>query len=152
MTRSPFMFSFTPDPAPAFVTWTSVLQYIWKVDDEINALNRDIAAQNERVPADWLSQRDAWWKNWKDYRDRQSEFTTWSTQFPGDMWQNTGYWQAENEIWRKQFVGYGGAPVGPEPQKAPEGPDVIGAVKWGAAAAIAAVAAYGVYRFAGAKK
>lgn len=150
MTASPFQFSFTPPQSPPVTLPGDVIAYIVQVDEEINALNADmiaaISAGND-MSQDFKDQRDQFVNDWIKYKDWYLSYG-WGSSLPGNAWDQVAQYESKNEAWRDKFKALGGK-TGPGPQDRPQGADVAGAVKWGAAAVVAAAAAYGVYRFAG---
>lgn len=152
---SPFMFSFTAPSSPTPTVPGDVFNYILQVDREIRSLNDDMASAQASgkvaFPDDFVSQRKAFWDEWAFFSSNYISIG-WASSVPSTAWDQTAQYEAKNEAWRDKFKALGGSSVGPGPQDRPQGADVTGAVKWGAAAVIAATVAYGVYEFAGKRR
>jgi len=154
MMASPFTFTFSPPSSPTPTLPGDVISYMIQVDGEIEALNNDMITAISAgllVPQDFRVQRNAFYQEWRTFSGTYLATGLINT-LPSTAWDQTAQYESKNEVWREKFKALGGAPVGPGPQERPQGADVTGAVKWGAAAVIAAVAAYGVYRFADKKR
>lgn len=150
---SPFTFLFTPPTSPGLTLPADVFALIIQVDAEIGALNADmIAAMNsgKDLPQEFKDQRDQFVVDWTKYKDWYLSYG-WTASLPGNAWDQVVQYEAKNEAWRDRFKALGGK-TGPGPQDRPQGADVTGAVKWSAAAVIAAAVAYGVYEFAGKRR
>lgn len=146
---SPFVFSFDAPPSPTVTTPTAVFDLMRQVEVEIAGLDQDIgfaALQGLVFPAGWREQRSSFVDEWRNFVSAYVGIG-WTVTLPGTAWDQTAQYEAKNEAWRDKFKALGGNSVGPGPQDRPQGADVTGAVKWCAAAVIAAVVAYGVYEF-----
>lgn len=152
---SPFMFAFTAPTSPTPTLPGDVEVYALQVDREIGALNMDIAAAinggKPVLPAEFVAQRNAFVEEWKWFLANYTGLG-WLTTKPSAAWDQVGQYESKNEAWKAKFQALGGSSVGPGPQERPKDPDFIGAVKWGVAAVLAGVAAYGVYMFAPRRK
>lgn len=155
MMASPFMFSFDAPPSPTPTLPGDVINYIVQVNAEVEALNADmlaaIADGKVAVPQEFREQRNAFYKEWRWFSGNYLA-NGWVTTLPSSAWDQTAQYESKNEAWRDKFKALGGSSIGPGPQDRPQGSDVTGAVKWGAAAVIAAAVAYGVYEFAGKRR
>ena len=150
MMASPFQFSFNAPPSPWFTSPSDVKNYIRIVGGEISSLNADImaAANAGKVTNDFVAQRAFFVTEWNAFADEYNS-SGWFWTAPNTAWDQTAQYQAKNEAWRSQLQAAGVKPTEPGAQERPADPDVAGAVKWAAAAGIAAAVAYGVYKFAG---
>lgn len=152
---SPFQFAFTPPSSPTPTLPGDVINYVVQVNSEIGSLSSDMLSANTsgKIPlsADFVSQRDAFIAEWSAFRDNYLS-VGWSVTIPSSAWDQVAQYESKNEAWRDQWKALGGIPSAPGPQDRPAAPDVTGAVKWGAAAVIAAAVGYGVWRFAGPRR
>ena len=155
MMASPFVFSFSPPSSPNPTLYGDVINYARQVDSEIAALNTDMAAQQGAskvtLPADFIVARNAFCAEWIAFFSAYQEWG-YLTQLPSGAWDQVAQYESKNEDWVKKFQDIGGKRSGAPPQDRPQGADVAGAVKWGAAAVIAAAAAYGIYEFVGKRR
>lgn len=152
---SPFQFAFTPPSSPTPTLPGDVINYVVQVNNEIGSLNNDMLSANASgkvaLPADLLAQHDAFIVEWNFFRDNYLS-VGWGITLPSSAWDQVAQYESKNEWFRDKWKLLGGNPSGPGPQDRPAGPDVTGAVKWGAAAVIAAAVGYGVWRFAGPRR
>lgn len=155
MIASPFIFAFSAPPSPTPTLPGDVINYIVQIDHEVEALNADmlsaIASGKVAMSEDFKSQRNAFYGEWKWFSGNYLS-TGWVTTLPSSAWDQAAQYESKNEAWRDKFKALGGSSVGPGPQDRPQGADVTGAVKWGAAAVIAGAVAYGVYEFVGKRR
>ena len=152
MMASPFMFAFTPPASPTPTLYGDVINYARQVDAEIASLNADMAAQQKdgrvSLSADFIAARNAFCVEWIAFFNAYQEWG-YLTQLPSGAWDQVAQYESKNEDWVKKFQAIGGKRSGSAPQDRPQGADVAGAVKWGAAAVIAGAVAFGVYSIAG---
>jgi len=152
MTTSPFLFSFTAPQSPTPTLYGDVINYARQVDGEIASLNADMTAQQSAgrvsLTPDFIAARNAFCAEWIAFFNA---YQTWGylTQLPSGAWDQVAQYESKNEDWVKKFEAIGGKRSGSAPQDRPQGTDVAGAVKWGAAAVIAGAVAFGVYKIAG---
>lgn len=157
MMASPFAFPFgsTPDPAPQepiggltrdgfVVTPNDTLNYMQKVDAAMKSLDADVSKSGDAAfRASWSDFFAGWSKFFADHQP-------WYMRLSGTVYDETEDYESTLDKWREQFIARGGSPTAPK--SGADRPDIVGALKWGAAAVIAAAVAYGVYEIAGKRR